>query len=50
MTKKKAAPKKAKEKRSNPPQAPPMAGHFDEAMSKIAKAPWPPPKDTDHSC
>lgn len=46
MTKKaaKKGTKVQKAKRSNPPQAPPMASHFDEAMSKIAKAPWPPPK------
>lgn len=45
MTKKKAEPKKAPKK--PPPKAAEgnaMAASFDDAMTRIAKAPWPPKK------
>lgn len=46
MTKKSKAPKKAakkgKAKRTQPPEPGGMAATFDEAMTRIARAPWPP--------
>lgn len=46
MTKKKATPKKVekkgKAKVDRPPEANPMAARFDDAMSRIARAKWPP--------
>lgn len=47
MTKKKApkkAPKRAKEVKDQPPERTGMDAAFDDAMTRIAQAPWPPPK------
>lgn len=44
MTKKKAAPKKAPKKPPPKAEGNAMAASFDDAMTRIARAPWPPPK------
>lgn len=47
MTKKQApkkAAKKGKVKRTIPPEGNAMASSFDDVMTRIARAPWPPKK------